>query len=46
MESYLVDLDTHVAPKMETACPQIIDLLTSDLALSPTGPVSKWNLIT
>ena len=35
---YLEDLKTHVPPSILTACPNILDLLTSDLALSVFVP--------
>ena len=38
---YLADLETHVTPGIETACPGIMDLLASDLALSVFVP-TEW----
>ena len=35
---YLADLETHVTPEIKTACPGIMDLLASDLALSVFVP--------
>ena len=38
---YLADLETHVTPGIETACPGIMDLLASDLAFSVFVP-TEW----
>ena len=38
---YLADLETHVTPGIKTACPGIMDLLVSDLALSVFVP-TEW----
>ena len=38
---YLADLETHVTPGIKTACPGIMDLLASDLALSVFVP-TEW----
>ena len=39
---YLEDLKTHVSPGILAACPDILDLLTSDLALSVFVP-KQWD---
>ena len=38
---YISDLDTHVTPEIRSACPQIMDLLTSEMALDVFVP-STW----
>lgn len=38
---YVSDLDTHVTPEIRSACPQIMDLLTSEMAFDVFVP-STW----